>query len=416
MISLIEALNYRCLRHVRQPLGPFHVLVGPNASGKSTFLDVIAFLGRLVSDGLEAAVEERTSNFYDLLWGRQGERLALAVEAVIPAELRQPESLFDRVRYEVCVGIDLDEKRIAILVERVLLLADSVNNRRLEDLPDKWRGRRIAVAFDELPGTQLVVEKKYTLGDFYIPESRTGSSAQGNIAWDVGTRKTALGSLPEDQSKFPIAVWLKKLLVEGIQPLAIDSRVIQKVSPPLKGLGLGADGSNLPWVIDYLRLADPKRFQRWIDHIQMVLPDIETIRIVERSEDKHRYLMIRYQGGLEVPSWTVSEGTLRLLALTIPAYLVDFTGAYLIEEPENGIHPRAVEAVYQSLSSVYKGQVLVATHSPLLVGLVDPDKILCFNKNDEGATEIVLGSEHPALRDWSHEVDLGTLFAGGFLE
>jgi len=71
MITLIEAKNFRCLRYIRQPLGPFHVLVGPNASGKTTFLDVIAFLGRLVSDGLEAAIYERTKNFEDLTWGSQ---------------------------------------------------------------------------------------------------------------------------------------------------------------------------------------------------------------------------------------------------------------------------------------------------------------------------------------------------------
>jgi predicted ATPase len=56
MLTLIEALNFRCLRYVKQPLAPFHVLVGPNASGKTTFLDVVAFLGRLVSDGPDAAV------------------------------------------------------------------------------------------------------------------------------------------------------------------------------------------------------------------------------------------------------------------------------------------------------------------------------------------------------------------------
>jgi AAA15 family ATPase/GTPase len=70
MITRIEALNYRCLRYIRQDLGPFQVLVGPNASGKTTFLDVVAFLGRLVSDGPEAAVVERTQNFQDLVWGR----------------------------------------------------------------------------------------------------------------------------------------------------------------------------------------------------------------------------------------------------------------------------------------------------------------------------------------------------------
>ena len=35
MISLVEALNYRCLRYVSSPLGPFHVLVGPNAAWRT---------------------------------------------------------------------------------------------------------------------------------------------------------------------------------------------------------------------------------------------------------------------------------------------------------------------------------------------------------------------------------------------
>jgi len=47
MITRSEALNFRRLRYVRQDLGPFHVVVGPNAIGKTTFLDVVAFLGRM---------------------------------------------------------------------------------------------------------------------------------------------------------------------------------------------------------------------------------------------------------------------------------------------------------------------------------------------------------------------------------
>ena len=43
-VTRIEALGFRSLRYVSQRLGPFHVLVGPNASGKSAFLDVLAFL------------------------------------------------------------------------------------------------------------------------------------------------------------------------------------------------------------------------------------------------------------------------------------------------------------------------------------------------------------------------------------
>jgi predicted ATPase len=86
MIRTIEALNFRCLRYIKQSLGDFHVLVGPNASGKSTFLDVVAFLGQLVSEGLEAAVQERTQNFQDLLWQRSGDRFEVAIELAIPKE------------------------------------------------------------------------------------------------------------------------------------------------------------------------------------------------------------------------------------------------------------------------------------------------------------------------------------------
>jgi predicted ATPase len=110
-----------------------------------------------------------------------------------------------------------------------------------------------------------------------------------------------------------------------------------------------------------------------------------------------------------------SDGTLRLLALTLPAYLPDFKGIYLVEEPENGIHPSAVETMFQSLSSVYDAQMLMATHSPVILSIAEPDQVLCFAKTAEGATDIVLGNEHPKLREWRGETDLGTLLASGVL-
>lgn len=84
-----------------------------------------------------------------------------------------------------------------------------------------------------------------------------------------------------------------------------------------------------------------------------------------------------------------------MLALALLAYLPDLSGLYLIEEPENGIHPRAVETVFQSLSSVYGAQVLLATHSPVVVSMAELDQILCFARAADGATDIVPGSDHP---------------------
>ena len=104
-----------------------------------------------------------------------------------------------------------------------------------------------------------------------------------------------------------------------------------------------------------------------------------------------------------------------MLALTLLAYLPDFRGVYLIEEPENGIHPLAMETVYQALRSVYGAQILLATHSPVVLACADLQDILCLKKDGTGATDIVRGSEHPALRDWQGETSVSTLFASGVL-
>lgn len=126
--------------------------------------------------------------------------------------------------------------------------------------------------------------------------------------------------------------------------------------------------------------------------------------------------MLCHENGVEVPSWGASDGTLRLLALTILAYLPDLEGIFLIEEPENGINPRNLEVAYQSLSSIYDAQVLLATHSPVLVSMSEPEDLLCFSQDSEGATQIVSGDKHPHLKDWKHEISLGALFAAGVLD
>jgi len=126
-------------------------------------------------------------------------------------------------------------------------------------------------------------------------------------------------------------------------------------------------------------------------------------------------MVFEYSGGFKVPSWLVSDGTLRLAALTLPAYLGNLQGMYLIEEPENGIHPKAVATVYDSLSSVYDAQVLMASHSPVVLNAAEMNDVLCFAKDESGSTDIVLGSEHPLLKKWSGEANLGTLLASGVL-
>jgi predicted ATPase len=423
MFSLIEAMNFRCLRYVRQPLGSFHVLVGPNASGKTTFLDVVAFLRRLVADGLDAAVTERTQNFVDLVWGREGTGFQIAVEARIPKachqRLAEQHQCCDTIRYEVEVKQNPQTGETSIAQEQGFLKQSATRQQaehksaqstlfpRSVTPPESlfvrshaWDPRRL---FRKGPG-----------GDSFYPEAYA-TKGKCTVSFKLGPGKSALGSLPADETTFPVSTWFKQLLSEGIEAITLNSRELRKASRPGQKTTFKPDGSNLPWVVAGLRERYPERLRQWIDHVRTALPDLVDVRTVVREDDRHRYLVLVYAGGLEIPSWVASDGTLRLLALTLPAYLDDFKGVYLIEEPENGIHPRAIETMYHSLSSVYDGQVLLATHSPVILSIVDPRQVLCFAKTDEGATDIVVGSDHPALRDWQGQENLGVYFAGGVL-
>ncbi len=431
MITLIEARNFRLLRYIRQPLENFHVLVGPNASGKTTFLDVISFLGDIVSTDIDTAISKRSPVYEDLTFGGEGGDIELAVEARIPDHIRALiwDDQADTIRYEIRLGLTTDTHEHAIHEERVVIFNSRVNE------PEP------VIQYEFFPqssqDTETVLNRKYRLTSYrqiVRKSQKTGNDSFGAETYEakegkgkhsgkgwmpsfrLGIKQSAVKGMPADERRSPATFWLRDLLVRQVQVFVLDSLNIRNPSPPgRRGPTFRPDGSNLPWVIASLRKENERRFQHWLDHLRTALPDIEDIRVVERPEDRHSYLTIRYNNGVTVPSWLVSDGTLRLLALTLPAYLTGFTGIYLIEEPENGIHPAAMETVYQSLSSVYGAQMLLATHSTVILGLVKPRQVLCFAKTVDGITDIVRGDEHPALRDWHGEVDFSTLYASGVL-
>ena len=417
MIHRIEALSYRSLRDLSVRLGPLQVLGGPNESGKTALFDVPSFLGRLVTHGLDAAIDERTDDMRDLVWQKKGERVELAVEARILEEKKRllPDQHFDLIRYEVVVGVSSAGGEPEIETERVLL--KELEQRQPEErefFPFDSPARKTIVT-PKVSGVRTVVNKSSGRKDNYYSEVYREPGKGWVMPFQLGPRKSALGNLPEDESKFPVTTWFKQLLSEGIQRFALDSSVLHRPAAPAEFIRMKMDGSNLPWVISHLQEESPQAFEAWVENAKTALPDVDTVHIVERPLDRHRYVNIKYQTGLEVPSWGASTGTLRLLALTLPAFLPDFSGIYFLEEPENGLHPRAVRTFFQSMCAVPHAQMLIVTYSPVILSEAEPGHVICFAKTEGGATDVISGSEHPMLRQWRGEKNLGLLFVDGIL-
>jgi len=413
MITLIEAKSYKCLRYVRQPLGHFHILVGPNASGKSTFLDVLALLGDMLRLDVEEAIRRRARSVTELAWRGESKSFELAVELSLP----RPVYEYSTARYEVRVGTDGDEG-VALLVENLWLVRNGLQTKRFPpehstlfptDLPPP--PAIVTPPGKHTPAGYRKVLSRNPEGRVYVRSETT----DWNFSLRPPRARAGLALVPEDEDRFGASVWVRNTLLQGIQMLALNSLLMRSPCPPDAPLIFQPNGSNLPVVVGMLRERHPTRFQSWLYHVQTVFPEITHIEQRIREEDRYRYLLIETSTGMRLPSWGLSDGTLRFLALTLLPYLPEPAGIYLIEEPENGIHPRAIEAVYQSLSSVYKGQVLCATHSPILLNLASADSLLCFARTDGGATDIVRGDMHPRLKAWRETVTLGDLLASGVL-
>ncbi|WP_459941249.1 methylation-associated defense system AAA family ATPase MAD3 [Deferrisoma palaeochoriense] len=427
-MTRIEALGYRSLRYVTAELRPFQLLVGPNASGKSTFLDVIGLLGDLVRTDLDTAIRGdsrleimmRAPDPSHLTWLRGGDAFELAVELAIPPQVQTAKGrAYRTVRYEVRVEVT-GEPRVA--AENVWLVGE--NGQETEGVTQTPAQPTLFPAAREAPdhivrlprkkspkGWKKVVSRGDAGQSYFISET-TG----WNAPFALSSQKTALASLPEDRDRFPVALWFRDVLQTGVQRLALSAEAMRRPSPPTRQAGYLPDGSNLPYVVARLEERHPDRLKRWVAHLREALPDIEGVTTAEREEDRHRYLVVCYRNGLKAPSWLVSDGTLRTLALTLLAYTPDVDGGILlIEEPENGIHPRAIETVFQALSSVYGAQIFLATHSPVVLGMAELDDLLCFGRTEEGATDIVAGCDHPRVKQWKGSLDVSSLFAAGVL-
>ncbi|TYT75103.1 AAA family ATPase [Desulfobotulus mexicanus] len=407
MIAGISIKNFRGIREIASlPLSRFHVLAGPNGAGKTSFLDAIDFVRDCLTQSPAAAVESRhIADFNDLTWMRQGG--PIEIELWLDLGNHVPSLSESLIHYRLAIKPD---PKLGVHVSDELLRQYSKN----------WLPPGKKTEFSPKVKPRRLLGKTAKGTDFYRREKGTYQDS-----FNFGLDKSALALTPPDEERYPTANAVRRFLMQGVRYIQLNSPAMRLPCPAMRPADLELDGTNLARAVGRLLGANggsgPHWAERgspvsnWAEHLRYALPDLVNIGWARRQADNAEYLMLRYNNGLEAPNWMLSDGTLRMLALTLPAFLPPQPALYMVEEPENGVHPKALEIILRSLSTVPDSQMLLATHSPFVVQQCGIAPLLCFSRDAEG-THITPGAEHPILRDWDGTPDLGIVFAAGVLE
>lgn len=156
---------------------------------------------------------------------------------------------------------------------------------------------------------------------------------------------------------------------------------------------LGEAGERLAAVLDALLRLDRTRFDEVNAVFGKLVPGFENLRITTPTAET-REVLFEIDGGFVIPASLASVGVRLLLFMVVLVHLPDPPRIILLEEPENGVHPRRLEEIMQMLHQGTQGayggrpaQVILTTHSPYLLDHVDLDRdqVLVFSREPDGS-------------------------------
>ncbi len=179
-----------------------------------------------------------------------------------------------------------------------------------------------------------------------------------------------------------------------LNPNSLRSNAHSANNPVLK-----SDGSNLAAVLHSM-LSGPDR-DSVIDLEKKLNEAVPTVRGISTpiagGPGSHKIeftLNVDMKPAVTIPSEQASDGAMLLLAFLVLVY-GDAPDILLIEEPENGLHPSRLKMVIDILRKISTGeigykprQVILTTHSPLLLNFVQPEEIRIFRRDEKGATQV----------------------------
>lgn len=188
--------------------------------------------------------------------------------------------------------------------------------------------------------------------------------------------------------------------VEQILPMSLYTLPTSGVNLHSGGMAgipqLDQLGNNIPALIDYFIRKDRPRFDAFVKAMRERVPGLEDIN-VDTPDASSRVVEVKVDGGRPMQGNLLSAGVRLMFFFVALAHHPQLPKIILIEEPENGLHPKRLADVVRLLRGLTEGtlggakaQVILTTHSPLVLDEVnlDKDQVLVFKRESDGARTV----------------------------
>ena len=349
MIKSVRMVNFKNFADETLNLGPFTVIVGANASGKSNIRDAFRFLHGI----------GRGYTLAEILGGKYGPGGYREWEGIrgAPGELTR----FEQSSSQRAHGFSLHVKQGLGQEKLIYSIEARFNPRR--------RSEGFRVLEEELKTESNRV--------YHVGKGGAGSYRAISVGDDklqrIGVSRTqpALSQFLESGSRgaqFPHKEEL--VMSQELGNLHFLELLPERMrEPAFPGARLGDYGENLPSALEAI-CADSQQGRNlmfWLDELTpMDVKDFD----FPRDPSGRVHLQIVERNGRKVSAYSASEGTLRFLGTLAALFSPSAGGLYFFEEIDNGIHPSRLWLLLDFIERQTAGgnvQVVTTTHSPALL-------------------------------------------------
>jgi predicted ATPase len=411
MLTRLHVKGFKNLIDTEVFFGPLTCIAGANGTGKSNLFDAILFLRDLA----ELPIIEAATRVRDRSARQKGDIRSLFTKTLDgtlrPMEFEAEFLVSKTVLDDFGQTAEPSATHLIYCLKLKYVEANDRGSERIELLREtlsyiQKTGSRLRLGFPTTaafwssvigpPRRADYISTEEISGQIIIKLRQDGVKGRALEVPAVHSPRTILGTINTDDK--PTALAARREMQSWII-LQLEPNQLRRPDDFADDDKVGSDGSHLPAALMRLNAYDDVAEQ-----LSELIPEVAEVGVDSDPGRRLKTLFIKNRDGIVHAARSLSDGTLRFLALAIISADPSTSGTICLEEPENGIHPARIPAILKLLEQIAVDpkiavsddnplrQVIINTHSPLVVQQMDiNDLLIALPYKVEGATGTTFG-------------------------